>query len=44
MAPLFKWMAPIIALQDDQTQQLLEEKCPTLLDKVITEIEEKTGI
>ncbi|TFG05453.1 MAG: hypothetical protein EU536_01755 [Promethearchaeota archaeon] len=44
MAPLFKWMAPIIALQDETTQRLLEEKCPALLDKVITEIEQKTGI
>ncbi|MHA1265684.1 MAG: hypothetical protein ACTSRS_10680 [Candidatus Helarchaeota archaeon] len=44
MANLFKWMAPIIALQNETTQKLLEEKCPVLLDKVITEIEEKTGI
>ncbi|MHA1650762.1 MAG: hypothetical protein ACTSYB_11255 [Candidatus Helarchaeota archaeon] len=44
LADLFKWMAPIIALQDEKTQRLLEEKCPPLLEKVIAEIEEKSGI
>ena len=44
VAHLFKWMGPIAAMQDDRTQALLEEKCPPLLDQIITEIESKTGM
>jgi len=44
MAPLFKWVAPIMAANDANTQKLLEEKCPKLLEAVIAEIEAKTGI
>jgi len=44
MAPFFKWIAPIIALNDEKTQQLLEEKCPKLLEAVIDEIEARLGI
>jgi hypothetical protein len=44
MAPLFKWMAPIMAANDEKTQQLLEEKCPKLLEAAIAEIEARTGI
>ncbi len=41
MANLFKWMAPILAMQTDKIQTLLEEKCPPILDQIITEIESK---
>ena len=44
MAQMFKWMAPVLALQDDKTQQLLEEKCPPILDGIVTTIEEKYGL
>lgn len=44
MAPLFKWIAPIMAQNDENTQSLLEEKCPKLLEAAIAEIEAKTGI
>ncbi|NVM54768.1 MAG: hypothetical protein HWN66_13785 [Candidatus Helarchaeota archaeon] len=44
MAQLFKWMAPIIASQDDRTQQILEEKCPPILAGIISEIEEHYGL
>ena len=44
MAMLLKWMAPILALQDDETQKLLEEKCPAILEQVLDEIEAETGI
>ena len=44
MAKMLKWMAPIIALQTDETQKILEEKCPAILAKVLDEIEEETGL
>ena len=44
MAKLLKWMAPILALQDDNTQKILEEKCPVILAKIFDKIEEETGI
>jgi len=44
LAELFKWMAPILALQDEKTQQLLEKRCPNILAGVITKIEDKYGL
>jgi hypothetical protein len=41
MAQLFKWMAPILALQDENTQQILEARCPVILSGIIDVIEEK---
>ena len=44
MAKMLRWMAPILALQTDDTQKILEEKCPPILNKVIDEIEAETGL
>ncbi|HUX98625.1 MAG TPA: hypothetical protein VMV49_03670 [Candidatus Deferrimicrobium sp.] len=44
MVQLFKWMAPILALQDEKTQQQLEARCPVILSGIIDVIEEKYGL
>lgn len=40
ISKLLKWMAPIIALNDEETQRILEEECPKLMTKVLDKIED----
>ena len=42
ISSLLRWMAPIMALNDEDTQKLLEEECPKLMTKVLDEIESQT--
>ncbi|MBD3228792.1 MAG: hypothetical protein GF329_11455 [Candidatus Lokiarchaeota archaeon] len=39
MSKLLKWMAPIIALNNKETEKLLERECPILMEKVLDKIE-----
>jgi len=42
ISKLLRWMAPILSLNDEKTQELLEQECPKLMTRVLDEIEEKT--
>ncbi|MHA1270001.1 MAG: hypothetical protein ACTSPY_09475 [Candidatus Helarchaeota archaeon] len=44
ISKLLKWMAPIMALNDEGTQELLESECPKLMSNVLSEIESKLKI
>jgi hypothetical protein len=44
MAVLFKWMAPVVALQDDATQAILEEKCPPMLEGIVAQVEQEYNL
>ncbi len=44
LAQTLRWLAPIVALQNDNTLNILKEKCPPILDRIVAEIERKYGL